>query len=60
MSSDNGDPGFDFELYRYTPDLGAAVLFLVLFVLATAYHAYQVIRMRSWYMLVFVVGGVCE
>lgn len=60
MSSSDSGTGIDFQLYRYTPSLAAAILFLVLFVLITAYHIYQVIRMRSWYMLVFVTGGVCK
>jgi hypothetical protein len=52
--------GVDFELYRYTPSLVAAVIFIVLFVLATAYHLYQVVRPRFWYFTIFVVGGACE
>ena len=52
--------GVDFKLYRYTPSLVAAIIFIVLFVLATAYHLYQVIRTRFWYFTIFVVGGACE
>ncbi|KAJ6112074.1 hypothetical protein N7523_008135 [Penicillium sp. IBT 18751x] len=55
----NGNGGIDFELYRYTPSLVAAIIFIVLFVLATLYHLYQVFRTRSWYFTVFVIGGVC-
>lgn len=60
MSSSDSGTGVDFELYRYTPSLAAAILFLVLFIFITAYHLYQVIRMRSWYMVVFVTGGICK
>ncbi|CAI7567842.1 unnamed protein product [Penicillium pancosmium] len=49
----------DFELYRYTPSLVAAVIFLVLFIFATLYHLYQVVHTRCWYFTVFVVGGAC-
>lgn len=58
--SSSSNPAIDFQLYRYVPSRAAAILFLVLFIITTAYHIYQVVRMRSWYMLVFVTGGVCE
>ncbi|KOC09222.1 RTA1 like protein [Aspergillus flavus AF70] len=57
---DSTEGTFEFKLYRYTPSLGAAILFLVLFALITLYHLYQVIRLRSWYFLVFVIGGVFQ
>ncbi|KNG88491.1 hypothetical protein ANOM_003232 [Aspergillus nomiae NRRL 13137] len=57
---DSTEGMFEFKLYRYTPSLGAAVLFLILFALITLYHLYQVIRLRSWYFLVFVFGGVFQ
>lgn len=56
----NGDAEFEFKLYRYTPSLAAAVIFLVLFVFATVYHLYQVTRARCWYFVIFVIGGVCK
>lgn len=56
----NTDGKADFKLYRYTPSLVAAILFTVLFVLATFYHLYQVVRTRSWYFIVFVIGGACK
>ncbi|PLB48665.1 putative RTM1-like protein [Aspergillus steynii IBT 23096] len=58
MASGHGE--IDFKLYRYTPSLAAAILFIILFVLITAYHLYQVIRARCWYFLIFVVGGVFQ
>lgn len=59
MASNTGGE-VDFKLYRYTPSLVAAILFTVLFVLATFYHLYQVVRTRTWYFIVFVIGGVCK
>jgi hypothetical protein len=50
----------DFQLYRYAPSVAAAVIFIVLFVLTTVYHLYQLIKYRSWYFIAFVVGGICE
>jgi hypothetical protein len=58
--SANETGSVSFELYRYTPSLVAAIIFIVLFVLATLYHLYQVVRTRSWYFTIFVVGGACE
>ncbi|KAJ5099241.1 hypothetical protein N7532_006242 [Penicillium argentinense] len=55
-SNDNAD----FKLYRYTPSLVAAIIFLVLFVFLTFYHLYQVVRTRCWYFTVFVVGGTFQ
>ncbi|KAF9886484.1 hypothetical protein FE257_011391 [Aspergillus nanangensis] len=60
MSSNDAGSGFTFKLYRYTPSLAPAVLFLILFIVITAIHLYQVIRMRSWYMLVLVTGGIFQ
>lgn len=59
MASNTGGE-IDFKLYRYTPSLVAAILFTVLFVLATFYHLYQVVRTRAWYFIVFVIGGACK
>ncbi|KAB8253780.1 RTA1 like protein-domain-containing protein [Aspergillus pseudonomiae] len=58
--SGNDDGGIDFKLYRYTPSLVAAVLFIVLFTLTTAYHLWQTVRPRCWYFLVFVTGGIFQ
>ncbi|KAF7907882.1 hypothetical protein BELL_1538g00020 [Botrytis elliptica] len=49
-----------FELYRYTPNLGAAVVFLIAFAVTTLYHIYQMIRARSWYFTPLVIGGIFE
>ncbi|PLN80227.1 RTA1 like protein [Aspergillus taichungensis] len=58
--SSSSNPAIDFQLYRYVPSRAAAILFLVLFIVTTAYHIYQVVRMRSWYMIVFVTGGIFQ
>ncbi|KAI3286475.1 hypothetical protein DTO002I6_8146 [Penicillium roqueforti] len=59
MANNEGE-GVDFELYRYTPSLVAAIIFIVLFVLTTTFHLYQVVRTRSWYFIIFVVGGAFQ
>ncbi|CAG7978002.1 unnamed protein product [Penicillium salamii] len=50
----------DFQLYRYTPSLPAAVIFIAVFVFTTAYHIYQLVKCRAWYFIAFVLGGICE
>ena len=49
-----------FALYRYYPSLTAAILFIVLFILATSIHLYQLIRTRTWFMIPLLVGGFCK
>ena len=48
-----------YHLYAYTPSLAAAVIFTILFALATALHAYQLIKTRAWYLIPIVIGGLC-
>lgn len=54
-----GDNNSDFRFYRYDPSLAAAVIFIVLFLLATLAHTYQFIRTRTWYLWPVVAGGIC-
>ncbi|KAM0305859.1 hypothetical protein ACHAO8_011108 [Botrytis cinerea] len=49
-----------YKLYRYTPNIVAAVIFLVVFAATTLYHIYQMIRARSWYFTPLVIGGIFE
>ncbi|TGO86085.1 hypothetical protein BPOR_0337g00100 [Botrytis porri] len=49
-----------YKLYRYTPNIVAAAIFLVLFAATTLYHIYQMIRKRSWYFTPLVIGGIFE
>ncbi|TID27568.1 RTA1 domain protein [Venturia nashicola] len=49
-----------FSYYRYDPSVAAAILFIVLFSLATLLHAYQMFRTRTWFLIPFVLGGLCE
>jgi hypothetical protein len=39
--------------------LAAAILFTALFGLATLLHSYQLFLTRSWFLIPFLVGGVC-
>lgn len=49
-----------FRFYYYEPSMPAAIIFAVLFALATLLHTYQLVRSRTWFMIPFVVGGICE
>ncbi|RYN17532.1 hypothetical protein AA0112_g12025 [Alternaria arborescens] len=50
----------DFKLYRYDPSMAAAIVFIVLFLIVTALHFYQMMRTRTWIFVPFVLGGVFE
>jgi hypothetical protein len=54
------DDHVDFKLYRYDPSLAAAIIFIILFLLISAVHLYQMIRTRTWIFIPFVVGGFCK
>lgn len=58
MSNSGADS--DFQLYRYTPSIAAAIIFITSFALTTLYHGYQLIKSRSWYLVAFAVGGLCK
>ena len=49
----------DFKLYRYDPSMAAAVVFIILFLIATGLHLYQMLRTRTWILVPFVLGGIC-
>jgi hypothetical protein len=48
-----------FVLYRYRPNLAAAVIFIVLFLITTLFHTFQIWRKRTWYFIPLVIGGIC-
>lgn len=49
----------DFRLYRYDPSMAAAVIFVILFLIVTVLHFYQMMRTRTWILIPFVLGGIC-
>lgn len=49
----------DFEFYHYDPSIAAAVIFLLLFLVMTVVHTYQMFRTKTWYFIPFVIGGFC-
>ncbi|GFF24890.1 RTM1-like protein, putative [Aspergillus udagawae] len=49
-----------FKLYRYDPSVGAAVAFILLFIVSSCIHTYQLARTRTWFFVPFVLGGYFE
>ncbi|KAH1306497.1 hypothetical protein KXX11_007471 [Aspergillus fumigatus] len=49
-----------FAFYRYDPSMSAAVLFTLLFIGTTGYHAFQMFKTRTWFFIPFVIGGIFE
>ncbi|KAJ0416426.1 RTA1 like protein-domain-containing protein [Aspergillus carlsbadensis] len=59
--SNTTDPNtVSFKFYHYDPSMGGAVLFTLLFIATTSYHAFQMVRARTWFLIPFVIGGVFE
>lgn len=48
-----------YMLYYYNPSATAAAIFVVLFLVITLIHTYQMFRTKTWYFLPFVLGGHC-
>ena len=55
--SATGDGDAIFKLYRYDPSMAAAVIFIILFLLVTGLHTYQLFRTKTWFFSCFVIGG---
>ena len=58
IRSDGND--LNFKYYYYEPSMPAAIIFAVLFALATSLHFYQMLRTKTWFMIPFLVGGICK
>ncbi|KAK4498124.1 hypothetical protein PRZ48_010780 [Zasmidium cellare] len=50
----------NFKYYYYTPTMAGAVIFILLFLVTTIIHFYQMIRTRTWFMVPFCIGGLFE
>lgn len=48
------------SLYRYLPNEPAAILFVVLFGLATIFHFWKLFRTKTWFFIAFCIGGICK
>ncbi|KAF7172022.1 hypothetical protein CNMCM6106_006339 [Aspergillus hiratsukae] len=54
------DAVIDFAFYRYDPSMAGAVIFVILFSITTLWHAFQLIRTRTWFFIPFLTGGIFE
>jgi hypothetical protein len=48
-----------YYLWKYLPSIPAAIIFLLLFITTTALHTYKMIKSKTWFCTVFVIGGFC-
>lgn len=51
---------FNFQLYRYTPSLPAAIVSVAVFAILAALHFWRMYRARAFYFTAFIIGGVCK
>ncbi|KAF8851675.1 RTA1-domain-containing protein [Acephala macrosclerotiorum] len=49
-----------FVLYHYFPSKAAAVIFIILFLGTSSYHAFQLFKNKTWYFIPFLIGGFFE
>ena len=49
-----------YYVWKYVPSMAAAVIFLVLFFLATIIHFWKIFRKRVRFTLPFAIGGLCK
>jgi uncharacterized membrane protein len=52
------DGAATFSLYHYDPSIAAAVIMVLLFLGATLFHFWQLIRERCWFMIPLAIGGI--
>ncbi|KAL4981589.1 putative RTA1 domain protein [Aspergillus falconensis] len=60
MSNTTDSSTVSFKFYHYNPSMGGAVLFVLLFIATSGYHAFQMFRTRTWFLVPFIAGGVFE
>jgi hypothetical protein len=48
-----------YYLWKFLPSTPAAVAFLLLFIVTTALHTCKMIKTKTWFCTVFIIGGFC-
>lgn len=48
-----------YYLWKYVPSLAAAAIFILLFLVATAFHAWKLHTTKARFCIAFVIGGLC-
>ncbi|UPK89378.1 hypothetical protein LCI18_000313 [Fusarium solani-melongenae] len=59
-SRDSAGADNDFELYRYTPSLPAAIHGVIVFAILTAIHTVRLRQARATYFIPFTIGGLFQ
>ncbi|KAJ5737240.1 RTA1 like protein [Penicillium malachiteum] len=49
-----------YYVWKYVPSMVAAVIFLILFLIATLFHFWKIFRVRIRFTLPFAIGGIFE
>ncbi|CAI7644469.1 unnamed protein product [Penicillium bialowiezense] len=49
-----------YYVWQYLPSTAAAVIFLILFLITTAYHFWKIFQTRVRFMIPFAIGGIFE
>lgn len=49
----------DFKLHRYTPSLGAAIVFIICFDICAGLHAWKISHKRIFYFIPVLIGALC-
>ncbi|KAK6540235.1 hypothetical protein TWF694_009050 [Orbilia ellipsospora] len=49
--------GTDYYLWKYLPSVPIAILFFSLFTIATGFLSWRIFRTKTWYCIVFAIGG---
>jgi succinate dehydrogenase/fumarate reductase cytochrome b subunit len=59
MSSAESSQEVYFALYRYTPSIPAAAVFVAVFVALAVFHGIVLVRHRALFFTPFIVGLIC-
>lgn len=54
------DTGQEYQYYHYVPSIAAAIVFAILFGASTAMHTYQMFKTKTWFLVPFLIGGICK
>ncbi|EMD65084.1 hypothetical protein GGP41_003731 [Bipolaris sorokiniana] len=53
-------PGFDWEMYRYTPSLAGAVICIVVFAAMATLHLCRFFKSKNRIIIFLIIGALCE
>jgi hypothetical protein len=50
----------NYYLWHYVPSIAAAIIFCILFFIASVAHSWKTYRTRAHFCIVFCIGGICK